>query len=38
MAAWNMVLGDFKETHESDQQHQDAEAVFRLQRPQIAPS
>src|SRR5688572_28110902 len=30
MAAWNIVLGDFQEAHDPDQQHKDVEAVFRV--------
>ena len=28
MAAWNIVLGDFQEAHDPEQQHKDGEAVF----------
>ena len=30
MAAWNIVLGDFQEAHDPEQQHKDGEAVFRV--------
>ena len=30
MAARNIVLGDFQEAHDPDQQHKDVEAVFRV--------
>ena len=30
MAAWNIVLRDFKEPNDPDEQHKDVEAVFRV--------
>ena len=30
MAAWSIVLGDFQEAHDPEQQHKDGEAVFRV--------
>ncbi len=30
MAAWNIVLGNFKKPDNPEQQHEDGEAVFRV--------
>jgi hypothetical protein len=37
MAAWNIVLGNFKKPNDPEQQHEDGEAVFRVAKAERGP-